>query len=300
MIKNLFFNQVENRLRTGWRILIFLTIFLVIAKILNVLVKLIGGPPDNIILSELTKGIFLIVVSTISVILSRKFIDKRSLISFGLDFKQYGITDLIIGLIISGLMISMIFLFNIIMGYIEIESFGFHNILINTVFTFLLWLLIIGVSVSWFEELTFRGYLLQNLNDGIGIKWAVLLSSIIFGLLHLLNPNATILSGIIIILITFILVLGWLRTGQLWISFGLHAGWNFFMGPVFGFPVSGMLEDSFFKLKINGPDWITGGEFGPEGGYLVLPIIGIGIVILFILTKNRKDTPWNNFVSSSG
>jgi membrane protease YdiL (CAAX protease family) len=299
MVKNIFFNQKENRLRTGWRIFIFLMIFMVIAKILNVLVKLIGGPPENIILSELTKGLFLIVVSTISVILNRKFIDKKSLISFGLDFKQYGITDLLFGFILSGLMISMIFLINFTMGYIEIESFGFHNVVANTVFTFLLWLLIIGVSVSWFEELTFRGYLLQNLKDGIGIRWAVLLSSIIFGLLHLLNPNATILSGIIIILITFILVLGWLRTGQLWIPFGLHAGWNFFMGPVFGFPVSGMLEDSFLKIKINGPNWITGGEFGPEGGYLVLPIIGIGIALLFILTKNRKDTPWNDFVGAS-
>ena len=96
-------------------------------------------------------------------------------------------------------------------------------------------------------------------------------------------------------LITFILVLGWLRSGQLWIPFGLHAGWNFFLGPVFGFPVSGMLEDSFIKLTINGPEWITGGDFGPEGGFLVLPMIGIGVILLFVLTQKRKDTPWDQF-----
>ena len=295
MIKNIFVNPIEHRLRTGWRILIFIITFLAIAKVLNILIKLVGGPPDNKLLSELLKRSFLIVVSTVAVVISRKFLDKKSLKSFGLNFNKNGMTDLLIGFFISGLMIGIIFLSLKTMGYVKIENFGFNNVAISNMFTFLLWLLIIGVSVSWFEELTFRGYLLQNLVDGIGNRWAVLISSIIFGLIHLQNPNATILSGIIIILITFILVLGWLRSGQLWIPFGLHAGWNFFLGPVFGFPVSGMLEDSFIKLTINGPEWITGGDFGPEGGFLVLPIIGIGMILLFVLTKKREDTPWDQF-----
>ena len=295
MIQNILVNPIEHRLRTGWRILIFILTFLAIAKVLNILIKLVGGPPDNKLLSELLKRSFLIVVSTVAVVISRKFLDKKSFKSFGLNFNKNGMTDLLIGFFISGLMIGIIFLSLKTMGYVKIENFGFNNVAISNMFTFLLWLLIIGVSVSWFEELTFRGYLLQNLVDGIGIRWAVLISSIIFGLIHLQNPNATILSGIIIILITFILVLGWLRSGQLWIPFGLHAGWNFFLGPVFGFPVSGMLEDSFIKLTINGPEWITGGDFGPEGGFLVLPIIGIGVILLFVLTQKRKDTPWNQF-----
>jgi len=295
MIKNIFVNPIEHRLRTGWRILIFIITFLAIAKVLNILIKLVGGPPDNKLLSELLKRSFLIVVSTVAVVISRKFLDKKSFKSFGLNFNKNGMTDLLIGFFISGLMIGIIFLSLKTMGYVKIENFGFNNVAISNMFTFLLWLLIIGVSVSWFEELTFRGYLLQNLVDGIGNRWAVLISSIIFGLIHLQNPNATILSGIIIILITFILVLGWLRSGQLWIPFGLHAGWNFFLGPVFGFPVSGMLEDSFIKLTINGPEWITGGDFGPEGGFLVLPIIGIGMILLFVLTKKREDTPWDQF-----
>ncbi|MFC1785353.1 lysostaphin resistance A-like protein [Candidatus Neomarinimicrobiota bacterium] len=295
MIKNIFVNPSENRLRTGWRILIFIIIFLAIAKILNILIKLLGGPPEDKILSELLKSAFLIIVTFIAVFICRKFIDKKSFKSFGLEFKKNGLTDLLIGFLISGLLISMVFLALNIMGYVEIENFGYDILYINTIITSLLWFFIIGISVSWFEELTFRGYLLQNLTDGIGIKWAALLSSVIFGLLHLLNPNASVLPGIIIILITFLLVLGWLRTGQLWIPFGLHAGWNFFMGPIFGFPVSGMVEDSLLKLTITGPEWITGGDFGPEGGFLVLPIIGIGFILLFVLTKGRKDTPWIQF-----
>jgi membrane protease YdiL (CAAX protease family) len=268
---------------------------LTIAKILNVLIKLLGGPPENHIASELLKGAFLIFVSSTAVFISRKFLDKKSFKSFGLEFKKRGITDLLRGFIVSGIMVTMIYLSLDIMGYVSIESFGFNDLIINTIFTFLIWFIIIGVTVSWFEELTFRGYLLQNLNDGIGIRWAVILSSVIFGIAHLWNPNASMLPGIIITLLTLLLVFGWLRTGQLWIPFGLHAGWNFFMGPVFGFPVSGMVEDSFLKLTITGSDWITGGEFGPEGGFIVLPMIIIGFILLFMFTRNRINTPWEKF-----
>ena len=295
MLKNIFVNPNEHRLRTGWRILIFILIFVSIAKLLNILIRLLGGPPENSSLSELLKGAFLIFVSSVTVLISRTFLDKKSYKSLGLEFKKNGILDLLIGFIVGGLMVSMIFLSMNILGYAEIESFGFSNTFINTIVTFLFWFFVIGVAVSWFEELTFRGYLLQNLADGLGIRWAVILSSIIFSVAHLSNSHASILSGIIITLITFLLVLGWLRTGQLWIPFGLHAGWNFFMGPIFGFPVSGNVEDSYINQTITGPEWITGGNFGPEGGFLVLPIVILGFISLLYLTRNRKNTLWFQF-----
>ena len=295
MLKNIFVNPNEHRLRAGWRILIFILIFVSIAKLLNILIRLFGGPTENSSLSELLKGAFLIFVSSVTVLISRTFLDKKSYKSLGLEFKKNGILDLLIGFIVSGLMICMIFLSMNILGYTEIESFGFSRIFINAIVTFLFWFFVIGVAVSWFEELTFRGYLLQNLADGLGIRWAVILSSIIFGIAHLPNSHASILSAIIITLITFLLVLGWLRTGQLWIPFGLHAGWNFFMGPIFGFPVSGNVEDSYINQTITGSEWITGGDFGPEGGFLVLPIVILGFILILCLTKNRKNTPWFQF-----
>ena len=96
MFKNIFVNPIEHRLRTGWRILIFIITFVAIAKVLNILIKFVGGPPDNKLLSELTKGSFLIVVSTIAVFISRKFLDKKSIKSFGLNFKKNGVTDIFI------------------------------------------------------------------------------------------------------------------------------------------------------------------------------------------------------------
>jgi len=295
MIKNIFINPTEHRLRTGWRITIFIILFIVLAKVFNVIIKLLGGPPDDHFLSEILKSVFVVTLSTIVVLITRIFFDKRTVKSLGLSIKTRGISDLFIGFIISGLMISLIYLILSITGSVKIVNTGFENVLLNNSLTLFVWLILIGVAVAWFEELTFRGYLLQNLADGIGLRWAVVLTSLLFGFIHMANPNATLLSGIIITIITFILVLGWLRTGQLWISFGLHAGWNFFLGPVFGFPVSGLKEDSFLHLNISGSKFLTGGEFGPEGGFLVIPVIIIGIIILMFLTRRRKDTPWFQF-----
>ena len=291
MIKNVFINPTENRLRTGWRILIFLIIIVAIAKLLSFLIKLIGGPPDDNTISEAFKGVFLILVGTSAVWISRKYFDKKSFTSFGLNFSKRNMFDLFGGFILSGFMIGLLFLLLLLFGYLDVENIGYNSDVLSTFSTVLLLFFGIGLAVGWWEELVFRGYLLQNLKEGIGIKWAVILSSLFFGVLHILNPNGTILSSILITLITFLLVFGWLRTGQLWIPIGIHAGWNFFMGPIFGFPVSGNIAESYVKHAITGPDWITGGDFGPEGGIIVLPVVLIGFIALFFWTKKRKNTP---------
>jgi len=144
------------------------------------------------------------------------------------------------------------------------------------------------LMVGWYEELLFRGYRLQNLADGLNPFWAVLISSIWFGLGHLTNPNATWISTTGIFLAGIFLAYPYLRTGQLWLSIGLHIGWNFFEGPVFGFPVSGL---DFFRLTrttIEGPKLWTGGEFGPEAGLILIPALVMGTLLVYFYTYKRK------------
>jgi membrane protease YdiL (CAAX protease family) len=291
-IKKHFINQNENRLRMGWRILLFLIISVAIAKIFGFFLEMIGGPPDNATISEAIKGMVVILIMTSSVWISRKYLDKKSLISLGLKLNKRSIIDLFFGFTLSGIMIATIYFSLLMLGYLSVENIGFNAGTFTSIITILASLFSIGFAVGWSEELVFRGYLLQNLTEGIGIKWAVILSSIFFGLVHMLNPNASVLAGILITIITFLLVAGWLRTGQLWVPMGLHAGWNFFMGPIFGLPVSGRSAESLVDNVIVGPEWITGGEFGPEGGIIVLPVILIGFIVLFFWTKTRDRTPW--------
>lgn len=130
------------------------------------------------------------------------------------------------------------------------------------------------------------------MKDGMGMFWAVLISCILYGLLHISNPNSTLLSGVLVAVFGCLRIFGWLRSGQLWLSMGMHAGWDFFQGSVLGFAVSGMNTESLIKQKASGPNWITGGSFGTEAGTVVIPIIMVGSVIMYLWTAKRQNTPW--------
>jgi membrane protease YdiL (CAAX protease family) len=77
------------------------------------------------------------------------------------------------------------------------------------------------------------------------------------------------------------LAFGYIRTQQLWLSIGLHIGWNFSEGVIFGFPVSGL--DGFHLPSITtiGPDLWTGGSFGPEAGLIILPALILGTFLIY-------------------
>ena len=131
-----------------------------------------------------------------------------------------------------------------------------------------LWKLII---VAWWEELVWRGVILQYLIKGVGLIWAVVISSALFGLIHAGNPDATVLSTLLIALITPQLIYAYLKTGQLWLPIGLHLGWNFFQASVFGFASSGNVSPSLIMQKPLAADWLSGGSFGAEGSIIMIP-----------------------------
>ena len=126
----------------------------------------------------------------------------------------------------------------------------------------------------------------------MGLFWAVLISCLLYGLLHMSNPNSTLLSGLLIAFFGYLRIFGWLRTGQLWLSMGMHAGWDFFQGPLLGFTISGMKTQSIIKQTVSGEEWITGGSFGPEAGIIVLPVLILGLVLMYLWTWKRQNTPW--------
>jgi hypothetical protein len=148
--------------------------------------------------------------------------------------------------------------------------------------------LIVYVAVGYYEELLSRGYHLQNLADGLNLPLGLMLSSAVFSVAHLTNPGAKLLSVIGIFAAGFFLAYGWLRTRQLWIPIGLHIGWNFFQGTVFGFPVSGLGGFHLIRQTVAGPEVVTGGAFGPEAGLAGLAAMGIGAGLIWLYTRQRK------------
>jgi membrane protease YdiL (CAAX protease family) len=225
---------------------------------------------------------------TTSIYLARRFLDRRSFTSLGLKINKLALIDVLIGFGIAGAMMALIFLYELSVGYLTFESFAWQVFPISEVLLNTLKLLIIFVIVAWHEELFSRGYQLQNIAEGLNIPLGVILSSLVFAALHWANPNAGYTSFFGLLLTGVFLAFGYLQTRQLWLPIGLHIGWNFFEGTVFGFQVSGIETFRLIQQSIQGPEMITGGAFGPEAGLILLPALLLGFLLVYLYTFKRK------------
>lgn len=272
-MKRYFFNEAENRLRAGWRIVLF---FLALGIIGNALIfgiqALIGGRPAPGLGRDFMMIGTLAVVMTTLLPLGRRYLDKRDVVSLGLRFDGLAVKDLVFGWLLSGVMAGAFFGILLASGMLSIDSFAWNTgaFLAPVLGSFVLYIL-----VGWWEELFFRGYLFDNLVAGLGMVMAIAVSCLLYGVVHMSNPNASLLSGTVIVLFGWLRLYGLLSTKQLWLSMGMHMGWNFFQGPIFGFGASGHEGFHLIQHTLEGPAWLTGGEFGPEAS-----IVTIGIVLL--------------------
>ena len=129
------------------------------------------------------------------------------------------------------------------------------------------------------EEATFRGYPFQRLVESITPVGAIAVTSALFGFLHLGNPHHTWISTINTMLVGVPLAIAYLRTRSLWMPVGMHFIWNFLMGFVLGLPVSGItIPISVLQARVHGSGWMTGAEYGPEGGLLATGAIVLATV----------------------
>lgn len=142
------------------------------------------------------------------------------------------------------------------------------------------------VTPAVLEELLFRGFLFRVVQS-IGGTWiAIAISALLFGALHAANPHATIVSSLAIALEAGVLLAAaYAATGRLWLAIGIHIGWNFTQGSIFGVPVSGIqATPSLFRGTISGPDFLTGGPFGLEASLLSVLVCSVGAALLIAYT----------------
>jgi uncharacterized protein len=133
------------------------------------------------------------------------------------------------------------------------------------------------------EEVLVRGWMLPVLAARYHRWVGIIISSLIFTALHALNPNTSALAFINLSLFGFFAAFYAMREGSLWGICALHSSWNWIQGNIFGFEVSGgsMGGGTIIKLMDTGPEWMTGGLFGPEGGLAVTITLIIGIIVIF-------------------
>lgn len=306
-LSSIFWNRGQGRLRLLWRLTGQFLLMALLLPILQAGASLLGAglypsqrfatvtpgisgtPPLLGLVAILASGLAI----TASVFLAALVLDRRRFRDLGLNPSPRWWADLGLGLGLGAFLMLVIFLTELSLGWVTVQAF-FHSPQGQPSFLagFLISLLFFA-AVGIYEELFSRGYLLKNLSEGLSgkllppraaILLATLLTSISFGLLHAANPNATPLAVLNICLAGLLLAAGYLVTGQLGLSIGLHISWNFFQGAVFGFPVSGTsaLAGSLISIRQLGPELLTGGSFGPEGGLLgtLASLLGLAIIML--------------------
>ncbi len=237
---------------------------------------------------------FLALLSTLLVVWGfRRWIDRRSFKSLGWTAAGHQ-REMIVGLALGLILVLAGFGILLSLGFLTIDSIQFPIVSILVYF-------LLFVIVALNEELVMRGYILNNLMQSMNKYIALIVSSLLFMILHLRNPNVSVLGMTNVFLAGLLLGAFYIHHKNLWLPIFLHFSWNFFQGPVLGFEVSGLALDSIISQSITGPDWLTGGEFGYEGSLLanislLLAFLGLDVWSKMKKTANSND---NTDVSNS-
>jgi len=269
-MRGIFINEF-GRLRSGWRVVIFVAVlialFLVLVTVGRIIVVVIdphGSSRLAQFIAELVFRFGLLAAALGAGYFCVRYLEGLPWRSLGLTFHAGWLRDLVFGCVIG---------FASLVVAVAIASKGLSFSLGDTGWSSIIRSMI-GSGVLLFvaalaEEAMFRGYGLQTLSRA-KLAWVgVLLTSVPFGLVHLTNPNVvpgvtfanTALAGIW-------LAAAYLRTRSLWLPLGVHWAWNWALGWFFGLPISGLnlVSNPLLQSLDTGPKWLTGGTYGIEGG----------------------------------
>ena len=201
--------------------------------------------------------------------LFQKFISREDFVSIGLNFVGFKI-DFYKGLLAGTVLICSGFILLTVLNLtlIDLTYFSFYD----QIFYFFLFTI-----VSLNEEIAIRGYILHNLSSSFNKYVALIISSLVFMIMHLGNPNIGILPLVNLFLAGIFLGIYTIHKNNLWFPIGAHLTWNYLQGPIFGFEVSGNKINSLFEQKPNGHELLTGGNFGFEGSIILTLFLMISI-----------------------
>lgn len=236
-------------------------------------------------LPELLANLLQFVFFILFVWLYAKYIEKRSFRSFGF-FGRRKFRDYTKGVIIGLLLLSVSFVVVASSSKANIVyAFNFNIYSVLSILSVLGFFLIQGAS----EEIFMRGWFMQSIAVRHWPWLGIVLSTVIFTVLHAANPNLNTVAVVNLFLIGLFLAILALYDENLWGACGFHSAWNFTMNSVYGVQVSGnkLTGETIMQTTFEGNDLITGGAFGLEGSIVVTVIIFIATVLLIVLRSKR-------------
>ena len=145
------------------------------------------------------------------------------------------------------------------------------------------------LPAAFSEELLLRGYVFAVLRESIGWRWTLISTSVVFGLLHIANPGANGQSVLLVMLAGMFLGAIFIATGSLYAATLAHFAWNWFMAAALHTPVSGLpVSAPDYRVVDSGPDWLTGGGWGPEGG--IAAALGMFVALIYLNWRLMRRT----------
>lgn len=211
-----------------------------------------------------------LIITLSTVFFFRTYLDKESVFSLGFAWKKKG-QDFAIGFGVGFGVIALGTLILMAFGQLKFVGWGLHPSLLFSYF-------FLCILIALNEEILVRGYVLNNLMKGMDKYWALVVSAMVFTFFHALNPNISFLAVVNLMLAGILLGIYYIYKQNLWFPIALHTSWNYSEGAIFGYEVSGIEFQSLLQQNIGEIEWLTGGDFGFEGSFL-LSILLIGAIL---------------------
>ena len=298
-LKKAFINSA-GRLRSGWRLLIFVLILVILSLFFGAVTKgvfqlAVQFVPSRGVAHYLESLIFRIeflIVALLAGYICTRWLEGLPWRALGLSFHARWVRDFFFGSLIGIASLALAAAIATVGGSLSFTISS--RAVVAQVGQTLVFTAALFILAALAEEALFRGYPLQTLTRA-NLAWlAVFLTSVPFAAIHLRNPNVaagftfinTALAGVW-------LAVAYLRTRSLWFPLGVHWAWNWALGSLFGLPVSGITDLAPYPLLRGtdlGPAWLTGGNYGIEGG-LACTVTLILSTVFILKTRLVDATP---------
>lgn len=276
----------ERRLRAPWRLVLFLAVLVAALVVAAGIESAVDGTIDGFgyrpLVSEWAVPLGLLLATAVML----KWVEGRGWEMVGMEPAAFRFPVLAAGTVYGLLPIAIPSLLLLAFGALQsIESppgsslgaagISFANLL----------------PAAFGEELLLRGYIFAVLREAIGWRWTLISTSVVFGLLHIANPGADGQSIVIVMMAGIFLGAVFLATRSLYAATAAHFVWNWFMAAALHTPVSGLaVRTPDYRVIDAGPDWLTGGGWGPEGGFAAALGMFVMLIYLFARPMRRMES----------
>jgi len=271
----------DGRLRAGWRFVLAIVIF-ILANIAAAVLASFTEPHSfafELIYRTLTTALMIAGYWWMTIRLDR--VHERPTTYMGLGTRVPWVRQTIVGFLYGAVLVSLAVAIMAFGGDVSFTVELSARTLLMAAAQFLVF-----AVAAMLEEVAFRGYPFHRLIEGAGPLGAILIANFLFGALHMGNPDFSRFAMFNTFLVGVPFAIAYLYTRALWLPWGFHWGWNFTLGVVYGLKVSGGDFSGPVKAVVSGPEWLTGGGYGIEGGASGTIVIVVSLLGIFWVARH--------------